>query len=274
MKRTLFLSLLAVALVWACDGYPPTEPELGAEDGVYKRLPQPLPPLLCIMSSADILVVETPSGYKINGTDGADTIDCHNTSGTPLIINGGDGNDYLRGGWGDDQITGGAGNDHLVSHKGNDKLLGGSGNDILDGTGGEVTCIGGAGWDYWIHCTAKKRSVEDEAQAPDARPDFYTSVTAGSQLTVGVPGVLNNDELGGPAATLVSFGGGSWGGSVTDHAAGSTATACGYSLTVNADGSLSLGPALDVGEHTFYYRIQNALGLYDDGLVTIRVVAP
>ncbi|MCL7960539.1 MAG: hypothetical protein M8861_10125 [marine benthic group bacterium] len=274
MKRTLFYSLLAVALLWGCDSYPPTEPDVGAEDGVYKKLPQPLPPLLCITSSADILVVETPSGYKIIGTDGDDTIDCHNTSGTPLIINGGDGNDYIRGGWGHDQIAGGAGNDHLVGHKGNDKLLGGDGDDILDGRIENDICIGGAGWDNWMGCNAKKRSVEGEAYAPVANPDRYSGVLAGSQLTVTAPGLLNNDDLGGPSATLVSFGGGSWGGNVTDHAAGSTATACGYSLTVNADGSVSLGPSLAVGELTFHYRIQNSLGMYADGLVTITIVEP
>ncbi len=111
--------------------------------------------------------------------------------------------------------------------------------------------------------------------APTAVADSY-SASAGTTLTVpdGATDLLANDALGSPAATLVSFGGGSLGGAVTDHAAGSTATfGTGGSLTVNANGSFTFTPATGfTGSFTFQYRITNASGS-SDATVTISVTA-
>ncbi|WP_298973106.1 serine hydrolase [uncultured Roseobacter sp.] len=59
-----------------------------------------------------------------------------------------DGNDHLRGGFGDDKIDGGAGRDHLFGRSGDDTLNGGADNDVLRGGYGEDTLHGGAGRDY------------------------------------------------------------------------------------------------------------------------------
>ena len=53
-----------------------------------------------------------------------------------MLANGGNGNDLLLGGTGDDYIYGDAGNDTLRGGTGDDYLEGGAGNDVLSGGGG------------------------------------------------------------------------------------------------------------------------------------------
>jgi len=48
-------------------------------------------------------------------------------------LTGGDANDAIRGGAGDDLINGGAGNDSLYGDDGADRITGDEGNDLLDG---------------------------------------------------------------------------------------------------------------------------------------------
>ncbi|MDC0831453.1 hypothetical protein POG22_00295 [Geitlerinema sp. CS-897] len=77
-------------------------------------------------------------------------------------------------------------------------------------------------------------------------------------------GLLVNDTLGSPAATIVSFGGGDLGGSVTDNGAGSSVALAGGTLTVNSDGSITLVDATTLFvNYTFSYRLENAAGVSD-----------
>ena len=62
-------------------------------------------------------------------------------------LEGGDGNDDLRGTLGDSTIIGGAGNDQLIGGSGNDSLDGGDGADTLFGNTGNDTLRGGDGAD-------------------------------------------------------------------------------------------------------------------------------
>jgi hypothetical protein len=118
---------------------------------------------------------------------------------------------------------------------------------------------------------------EDEAtvtiavrQAPTAASDpSYTAVT-GTPLNEPAPGVLGNDAVGFPPATVLSFGGGTLGGAITDHNAGATANFTGGSLTLNADGSFDFDTTTFSGVFTFDYRISNVLGT-SDATVTIDV---
>jgi Ca2+-binding RTX toxin-like protein len=91
----------------------------------------------------------------VNGLDGSDTITLVNVS-TPATINGGNGNDRIVGGSGDDTLDGGGGNDYLSGgdgndtiwgHTGSDYLLGGNGNDGMAGEDGNDTLDGGLGAD-------------------------------------------------------------------------------------------------------------------------------
>ncbi|MCP4387885.1 MAG: calcium-binding protein [Gammaproteobacteria bacterium] len=72
------------------------------------------------------------------GGDGNDTLD------------GGDGNDNLYGIPGDDRRDGGAGNDVLWGGSGSDTLNGGAGDDYLIGDAGDDTLRGGNGNDTFI----------------------------------------------------------------------------------------------------------------------------
>jgi hypothetical protein len=86
-----------------------------------------------------------------------------------------------------------------------------------------------------------------------------------------VHGVLSNDFSGTPVATITHFGGGSLGGSVTDHTAGSSASVASGTLTLNADGSLTFIPnSTFVGLFSFQYRLANSQGT-DDANARIAV---
>lgn len=111
--------------------------------------------------------------------------------------------------------------------------------------------------------------------APKAVADVLATLLD-TPLTVAPPGLLANDTLGIPSATVASFGGGSLTGTtVTTNAAGTTVTiAGGGSLRVNADGSVAFTPSTGFqGAFTFSYRVQNAAGT-SDALVTINVGVP
>jgi len=87
-----------------------------------------------------------------------------------------------------------------------------------------------------------------------------------------VSGLLSNDFVGVPAGQIASFGGGSFGGSVTSLAAGATTNPPGLgALTVNGDGSLTFVPTATFnGLVTFQYRLTNATG-FSDATATLAV---
>jgi Ca2+-binding RTX toxin-like protein len=88
---------------------------------------------------------------EVNGNGGDDLI---NASGVPaglitLELNGGDGNDSITGGAGDDVLRGGPGNDTLTAFLGTDQVFGDAGNDVLIWNPGDGTDFndGGDGQD-------------------------------------------------------------------------------------------------------------------------------
>lgn len=92
---------------------------------------------------------------RFDGDAGNDTLDSSNTE-TPIDSDGGDGNDLLVGGSGndfflgnagDDTLVGGDGNDTLRGNAGNDSILGGNGSDVIRGDDGNDTIIGRPGSD-------------------------------------------------------------------------------------------------------------------------------
>jgi len=120
--------------------------------------------------------------------------------------------------------------------------------------------------------------VADLEELPSAMDDSYTFLPTADQ-NVAAPGLFADngsgaDNLGAPTATLISYGGGSLGGAVTDTAAGISAALAGGTLTVNVDGSWSLtGQPFTSGVYTFDYRIENSLGS-SDATVTLRIQQP
>lgn len=92
------------------------------------------------------------SSIRIEGGLGNDRLSVAGGQRRPVtidaVIDGGEGNDGLGGGAGDDVLNGGAGNDGLNGGAGDDELNGGSGNDRLVGGLGADIFLGGAGNDY------------------------------------------------------------------------------------------------------------------------------
>ena len=80
----------------------------------------------------------------INAGDGNDFVRIDHEIKLPVEIYGGAGNDMLLGGGGDDILVGGDGNDILMGRAGSDLMIGGNGKDmIFGGQGGDLE-VGGA----------------------------------------------------------------------------------------------------------------------------------
>jgi Ca2+-binding RTX toxin-like protein len=67
-----------------------------------------------------------------------------------LIVNGGDGDDYLLGSWNPDVIDAGGGKDYVHARPGNDVVRGGWGDDTLIGCVGNDSLFGGDGNDLLV----------------------------------------------------------------------------------------------------------------------------
>lgn len=97
-------------------------------------------------------MVDTFSGaagslpLSLSGGAGNDLLDASAMLASVTLI-GGDGNDTLTSGRGDDLLDGGEGIDRLVAGAGNDLLLGGGGVDSLDGGDGDDVLFGQLGND-------------------------------------------------------------------------------------------------------------------------------
>jgi Ca2+-binding RTX toxin-like protein len=83
-------------------------------------------------------------------------------------MEGGIGNDSLRGGTHGDTCYGNDGNDTIFGDSGNDYIQGGAGNDVIVGGSGRDTMIGDAGFDKFIF----HRTSDSMAIAPD-RISFF-----------------------------------------------------------------------------------------------------
>ncbi|MCC6572251.1 MAG: cadherin-like domain-containing protein [Planctomycetes bacterium] len=107
--------------------------------------------------------------------------------------------------------------------------------------------------------------------APTAAADASYLAVEGMTLSIdAASGLLGNDIVGHPPSTLVSFGGGTLGGTVTTYGFGSAAPFTTGTLTVNADGSFVFDATTFTGLFTFDYRISNVQGT-SDATVTIDV---
>lgn len=119
-------------------------------------------------SGSDQITVTPESGgvrVTVNGTDhdftaaqaelltiragaGNDRVEVDPTVTAALRIEGGDGDDTLIGGAGDEVLIGGDGGDYIEGGGGDDTLNGGEGRDVLYGLDGDDTLMGWGGRDY------------------------------------------------------------------------------------------------------------------------------
>jgi Ca2+-binding RTX toxin-like protein len=135
-------------------------------------------------------------GPIINGTAGADTIDCAEATGT-RTINGLAGNDTITGSPYDDTINGGTGDDTMTGVVGNDLLNGDDGDDTGTGSAGNDTLNGGNGADT-LHGSEGLDILNGNADA-----DTLNGNTGNDNLDGGtgvdiISGNEDNDSLTGP----------------------------------------------------------------------------
>jgi len=144
-------------------------------------------------------VVASIEQASLTGSSGADSMDASGfTVATALVtLDGGSGNDslrgtagsdYLIGGDGDDILRGGAGNDTLDGGNGHDGLSGAAGNDLITAGDGNDTGLGGSGNDTLLGSTGNDL-LYGGAGVDSLRGHAGTDTIAGGSGT----GVQNGD---------------------------------------------------------------------------------
>lgn len=144
-----------------------------------------------IFAAADVQRIEA---FGLNGND---TIVVNATLIQSATLFGGNGNDSLFGGAGDDQLEGESGNDHLYGGRGNDTLCGDEGNDYLYGQNGNDTLFGEAGNDHLYG------QADDDLLIGGDNNDFLYGSSGNDQLF----GQSGNDQLFGDAGSDIAVGG-------------------------------------------------------------------
>jgi Ca2+-binding RTX toxin-like protein len=137
------------------------------------------------------------------GLGGDDNIHLAGAIRVPAWLDGGDGNDRLKGAKGNDVILGGAGDDHIDGSQGADILIGGTGADrILGGPGIDLMIAGTTSYDadqtalFSIAQTWGTGSLADRVDALRTSADVPLSL-GGSSPTVFDDGAA--DKLTGAA---------------------------------------------------------------------------
>ncbi|MHC5537029.1 calcium-binding protein, partial [Singulisphaera rosea] len=120
--------------------------------------------------------------------DGGDGNDWLKGGSGPAILRGGNGNDILTAGIGSAILLGGAGDDHLTGGPGRDILIGGQGADVLDGKARDDFFIGGSTryddaldsllslWDEWKSgrdLATRVANILGEGSGPRANGDVF-----------------------------------------------------------------------------------------------------
>lgn len=141
---------------------------------------------------------------RVEGLGGNDRITINSNIWTPVVLDGGDGNDTLVGGSGHDRLYGGTGRD---------LLYGGAGNDVLVSVGASKNDrnTGGAGLDsFWVDADAREMildlSPEEEAAGAVHRIDAFV---IGRTRKHGAPVYsreLAGQPLSDPALTGSAYG--------------------------------------------------------------------
>ncbi|MEO1126521.1 MAG: calcium-binding protein, partial [Cyanobacteria bacterium J06639_16] len=142
--------------------------------------------------------------FEINGQGGDDSLTVGDLTGSDVqkvVFSGGEGNDFLNafgtstpivadGGEGDDILIGGEGDDILIGGNGADLLIGGAGNDIL---------IGGNGADFFGFDTGTVFDPADigtnQIQNFEAIDSIVLDLTVFAALTSPIGGSLSANEF-------------------------------------------------------------------------------
>ena len=176
----------------------------------------------------------------INGGTGADTIYVDQSVTVPVTINGGGGNDVIRGGGGlntitvpsgnawvnargsADDVTAGNGNVTLLGGNGNDTLVAGNGNDSLDGGGGNDSMVAGNGSDTLTGDVGNDTLVAGNGRDTLDGAAGNDSIVTGTGADTVYPSTGTNTVVEGSSLTTI---GDNYGSDTVLTAAGATAAA-------------------------------------------------
>ncbi len=102
-----------------------------------------------VITVADLAGVANLQSVDVDGGQGNDLLNgsAMLTMGISFVARGGEGNDIILGGGGDDVLLGEDGRDIILGGNGNDTVFGGDGNDIILGQNGNDTLNGNDGND-------------------------------------------------------------------------------------------------------------------------------
>ena len=133
----------------------------------------------------------------ITGGNLADLIDVDASITVSTSVDGGSGNDTIRGSGVGDQIFGGDGNDSIDGGAGADWIGGGEGDDILIGGEGTDTIVGGGGWDI--------SASGEVTESVEFASGSTTGGTTGGTTGAGLPPIVGNSPS--PVARITSITG-------------------------------------------------------------------
>lgn len=142
---------------------------------------------------------------------GNDNLHLAGSIGISAWLFGGDGNDRLQGGRGNDVLLGGAGIDHLNGHTGDDLLIGGIGGDrLLGGPGDDLLIAGTTSYD---NDDASLFAIQEQWVSTDQYADRVAALRASEDTPLAVggasPTVFNDtsvDHLNGVSGNDWLFG--------------------------------------------------------------------
>jgi Ca2+-binding RTX toxin-like protein len=145
-----------------------------------------------LVAGWNVFVQATGGGQlAVNGLGGDDTIIAQHGFTTPLVIDGGDGNDTIVGGDGPDLIRGGAGNDTIDGGFGADVAFMGDGDDTFvwnPGSGSDV--VEGEGGNDVLRFNAANIGEELDLSASGPRLRLFRNI---GSVTMDVNGVEEVD---------------------------------------------------------------------------------
>ena len=152
------------------------------------------------------LGVDTEGLILIDSSVGDDHVDIDAALTTGVMVRGGQGDDVIRGGSGNDRLFGEDGDDLIEGGAGNDWLFGEDGDDVINGNQGLDWIVGGAGHDR-LNGNAGSDVLIGNDGDDELRGESGNDLLLGGRGDDRLFGDLGNDWLFGGNGRDVLFGG-------------------------------------------------------------------
>ena len=224
----------------------------------------------------------------VKGHGGDDSIGVTGGVVTPLILDGGDGNDQITGGYGADRLLGGAGNDTIKGGAAADTALLGAGDDTYYWTPGDNSDVvdGEAGSDRLLF-HASGASDEIEVRANGSRVRLSRNIAATTTdlgdieridvATLGGADVVSIGDLTGTPVTQVNVDLASYIGSSTSDGLVDSVTVLGSpvpdSIAITADAGTAVVSGLAATVRLAHPDVSDQLAVHGQGGVDLIMAA-